>query len=128
MGALLIQWLTTPVLMSLLCEDSWWAGILAFVTTFFMWSINYVAQEIEEPFGGDANDLPLIEMQTSFNDSLATLLMKKAQAPPMFSFDKAEHRILRLSHLNADYIGHHFSETSSCNSDRSLPVLRRQET
>merc|ERR1711862_367920 len=62
--ALLIQWLTTPTLMCLLCEDPWWAGILAFVTTLFMWSINLVAQEIEQPFGSDANDLPVSQMQS----------------------------------------------------------------
>merc|ERR1711920_22751 len=100
--ALLIQWVTTPLLMCLICEDVWWAGVLAFIVTLFMWSINYVAQEIEEPFGGDANDLPLIEMQASFNDSLSTLLLKSAHTPPTFSFVKAEHDGLRLSDLNEE--------------------------
>merc|ERR1712232_1240659 len=68
--ALMIQSLTTPALLCLLCEDAWWAGFLSFITAFFMWSINYVAMEMEEPFGNDPNDLPLLEIQRSFNLSL----------------------------------------------------------
>merc|ERR1711879_135767 len=104
------------------CEDVWWAGFLAFMTTFFMWSINYVAQEIEDPFGGDDNDLPLHAMQSSFNDSLATLLMQHSQSPPVFTFDKHQHRILRLSVLTGEFL------QKESDAVDHLPILRRQAT
>lgn len=51
---------------------------VCFVKTFFqilsLWSINYIAVEIEMPFGSDANDLPMTSMAKSMNDNLALLL------------------------------------------------------
>ena len=42
------------------------------------------AQEIEEPFGLDSNDLPLAEIQASFNVSLGQLVRHAAKHPPNF--------------------------------------------
>lgn len=86
--ALMIQWVTTPLIACLLCEDVWWAGSLSFVTTFFMWSINFVAMEIEDPFGDDANDLPLLEMQAHFNARLVDLLHPLSQTAPPFDLSQ----------------------------------------
>eukprot|EP00971_Amphidinium_carterae_P108138 2140811-Amphidinium_carterae.1 len=41
------QWVNSPV----------WAGLFVFVTVFILWSLNFIAVEIENPFGTDANDL-----------------------------------------------------------------------
>lgn len=49
------------------------------------WSMDLIAAEIENPFGDDANDLPVAEFQVRFNRSLATLLEEDAQTPPPFS-------------------------------------------
>jgi predicted membrane chloride channel (bestrophin family) len=38
------------------------------------WSINYIAAEIEMPFGEDANDLPIAQLQEGFNTSLRMLI------------------------------------------------------
>merc|ERR1712167_185322 len=57
----------------------------AFCSTTSVWSINYIAIEIEGPFGLDANDLPLQSMQKSMNDALVTLLKPKTQRPPEYS-------------------------------------------
>jgi hypothetical protein len=80
--ALTIQWFASPIIVAMLCEHAWWAFSLSFATTFFMWSINYVAMEIENPFGDDANDLPLPEMVQSFNEDLVNLLHPLSQDPP----------------------------------------------
>jgi len=63
------------------------AGCHAFITTLAFWSINYIAVEIEMPYGDDCNDLPLREMQRSMNQSLLTLLDRRAQTPPLYDFE-----------------------------------------
>jgi len=47
-----------------------------------------IAGELENPFGNDANDLPLLQIQKSFNDSLGRLLDPRLLEPPNFAFDK----------------------------------------
>merc|ERR1719215_1864053 len=49
--------------------------------------MTYVAQELEQPYGDDPNDLPLYAMQTSLNDSLVTLLSPEVQKAPVLKFD-----------------------------------------
>merc|ERR1711865_503002 len=39
------------------------AQMVTFMLVFAFWSINYIAVELEMPFGDDTNDLPLSEMQ-----------------------------------------------------------------
>jgi len=48
--------------------------------------VNYIAVELENPFGDDWNDLPLEEMQDDMNRSLISLLRKHAVRPPKFDF------------------------------------------
>eukprot|EP00928_Gymnodinium_smaydae_P043319 TRINITY_DN2904_c0_g1_i2.p1 TRINITY_DN2904_c0_g1~~TRINITY_DN2904_c0_g1_i2.p1 ORF type:complete len:473 (+),score=49.19 TRINITY_DN2904_c0_g1_i2:98-1516(+) len=52
------------------------------IATLAVWSINFIAMEIEAPFGTDDNDLPLPTLMQSFNDSLATLLQPNSRTPP----------------------------------------------
>merc|ERR1712187_6764 len=73
-----------------------WAGILSFMGIFTLWSINYVAHEIERPYGDGHNDLPLVEMQLNFNVSLMSLLEKEAMQPPMFSLDEAKNQTVAV--------------------------------
>lgn len=96
---------------------------MSFGTTFFMWGINYVAQEIEEPFGGDQNDLPLHDMQKCFNASLSSLLSRSAKTPPEFTFDARKHQTLILSNMKR---GSHRRNSMGLVEDE-LPELVRQE-
>merc|ERR1712217_153343 len=89
---LLLVTLLQPLLAATFIDSPLWAGILSFMGIFTLWSINYVAQEIERPYGDGHNDLPLVEMQLSFNTSLTALLEKQAMQPPMFSFEKARNQ------------------------------------
>jgi len=83
--SLIIHWVMMPLLMGIYCNTGWVAGFLTFVTVTSLWSINYVAQEIESPYGDDDNDLPLMEMQMSFNRNLVSLMMPEAQEAPTFN-------------------------------------------
>jgi len=74
----------TPFACSFMVNIWWAASILAGVAVLVFWGIHYIAIEIEMPFGDDLNDLPMAELQRSWNASLITLLEKKTQEPPKF--------------------------------------------
>merc|ERR1719223_2139612 len=71
------------------------AQMIAFMLLFH-WVITafICAASVEQPFGDDANDLPLHEMQADLNRSLGALLDPLALHPPSFFF-KQDHKQLR---------------------------------
>mmetsp|Transcript_26328 Transcript_26328/g.71547 ORF Transcript_26328/g.71547 Transcript_26328/m.71547 type:complete len:455 (-) Transcript_26328:91-1455(-) len=69
----------TPVMMASLIRGSkLFAAICSFVPVFGTFSLNFVARQLEHPFGHDDNDLPLFHFQTEMNSSLLMLLHDKA--------------------------------------------------
>jgi len=94
---LLLHWGITAVVCAASVQEAAWAGILSFIVTFSFWSINYIAVELEQPFGDDANDLPLHEMQANLNQSLKRLLHQRAQQAPAFHFNDEEHLTCKRS-------------------------------
>eukprot|EP00929_Paragymnodinium_shiwhaense_P063305 TRINITY_DN31635_c0_g4_i1.p1 TRINITY_DN31635_c0_g4~~TRINITY_DN31635_c0_g4_i1.p1 ORF type:complete len:614 (+),score=91.36 TRINITY_DN31635_c0_g4_i1:247-2088(+) len=90
---LLIHFVMCP-LMSVIVLDRFLAYLTVFTVVFFLWCVNFVALELEQPFGDDDNDLPMHDMVADWNKSLATLLAVKAQSPPNFKFDAEQHRTL----------------------------------
>merc|ERR1739838_338174 len=70
----------------------WWAGLLTFITVLAFWCMNYIASEIEQPFGEDANDLPIPDMMRDMNASLWKLIQPLAQTPPSFAYEPDKHR------------------------------------
>lgn len=49
----------------------------AFLNVFVLWCINYLAQEIEQPFGVKPNDLPLQTFMTGMNNILVMLIQEQ---------------------------------------------------
>lgn len=96
MVMLLIHWAATPILCGQLLQRNL-AAVVSFSVIFFIWCINYIALQLEQPFGSDANDLPMGQMQREWNKSLGTLLAKRAQRPPMFEYNMNYHRKLEVS-------------------------------
>merc|ERR1712176_1717840 len=84
---MIVLWIGTPLLASQVVSSAWWAAIMSFFVTGAYWSLVYIAREIDQPFGSDANDLPIKEMQVDFNRSLLELLDPRAQSPPEYNFD-----------------------------------------
>jgi len=78
----------TPLALAYYCDLSTTAGLLSFIAVSIYWCINYIAAELEMPFGSDANDLPMIEFQNRMNMSLTSLLDEHAQIPPCFDLEK----------------------------------------
>eukprot|EP00929_Paragymnodinium_shiwhaense_P061561 TRINITY_DN30754_c0_g1_i1.p1 TRINITY_DN30754_c0_g1~~TRINITY_DN30754_c0_g1_i1.p1 ORF type:complete len:604 (+),score=66.34 TRINITY_DN30754_c0_g1_i1:99-1910(+) len=61
-----------------------------FMGSFVFWSVNYIAIEIERPYGDDANDLPLAELAAAMNSALVNLLQERAQKPPSYEMDTSD--------------------------------------
>merc|ERR1719453_2549417 len=85
---LLISTVVTPIITGLHMASPQWAAGLAFMAVFGFWSINFIAAEIEMPFGDDKNDLPIIELQQEMNRDLKVLLSSETQIPPSFKFER----------------------------------------
>mmetsp|Transcript_33330 Transcript_33330/g.75994 ORF Transcript_33330/g.75994 Transcript_33330/m.75994 type:complete len:602 (-) Transcript_33330:216-2021(-) len=81
---LVAEWFITPIMCGTALDSPFWAFLTTFFVTFAFWNIHYIAQELENPFGDDDNDLPLREMQVDMNRSLANLMELRAQVPPGF--------------------------------------------
>mmetsp|Transcript_37041 Transcript_37041/g.69242 ORF Transcript_37041/g.69242 Transcript_37041/m.69242 type:complete len:288 (-) Transcript_37041:16-879(-) len=64
----------TPVVMSSLCDKEHWAFLFTLVAIFGVSCLNYIARELEMPFGKDPNDLPLVEFQDHMNNSMLMLI------------------------------------------------------
>eukprot|EP00929_Paragymnodinium_shiwhaense_P056733 TRINITY_DN2839_c0_g1_i1.p1 TRINITY_DN2839_c0_g1~~TRINITY_DN2839_c0_g1_i1.p1 ORF type:complete len:620 (-),score=119.40 TRINITY_DN2839_c0_g1_i1:116-1975(-) len=88
---LIMHWLFSPVIACILVESSVACFCVTFAMVFAVWSINYIAAEIEMPFGDDPNDLPMGELQVSFNKSLRALMDPMAQHPPKFKYNRQFH-------------------------------------
>lgn len=86
---LFVHYAVTPVLAALFVGSAWWAAAICFFVTGGFWSVIYIAAEIDQPFGDDPNDLPLIDMQQAFNSSLKALLESGAQVVPKLTNGKS---------------------------------------
>eukprot|EP00927_Polykrikos_kofoidii_P058363 TRINITY_DN5283_c1_g1_i4.p1 TRINITY_DN5283_c1_g1~~TRINITY_DN5283_c1_g1_i4.p1 ORF type:complete len:599 (+),score=118.04 TRINITY_DN5283_c1_g1_i4:140-1936(+) len=94
---LLIHWVLCPFLTNILVSDRWLAMGLSMAIVFFPWCINFIALQLEMPFGEGDNDLPMEQMQADWNKSVGTLLMFQAQRPPEFAFNQRVHCQLVMS-------------------------------
>lgn len=92
---LCLHWGVVPVLCSMLLSRLL-ATMVAFVVICFLWCQNFIALQLESPFGSAPNDLPMQQMQMDWNNSLRALMNPHAQRPPRFSFDRERHRQLTV--------------------------------
>eukprot|EP00929_Paragymnodinium_shiwhaense_P089666 TRINITY_DN4980_c0_g4_i2.p1 TRINITY_DN4980_c0_g4~~TRINITY_DN4980_c0_g4_i2.p1 ORF type:complete len:554 (+),score=63.77 TRINITY_DN4980_c0_g4_i2:146-1807(+) len=60
------------------------AFVGSFMSVFVFWTVNYIAIEIERPYGEDANDLQLMDLAASMNCALVNLLQPGAQNVPHY--------------------------------------------
>jgi len=71
---LLLLSIFTPLAMTSMLPQGGWCVLGTFVPVFGLLSLNYIAEELEMPFGEDHNDLPLTHFQEEMNSSLMMLL------------------------------------------------------
>jgi len=68
--------ITLPFVTVTFLKQSWIGVMTSFVTILTYWSLNEVANEMEDPFGYDPNDLPLSCFQYDLNKQLLTISWK----------------------------------------------------
>jgi len=93
---LVVHAMLTPVMAAVLTRSFAWSAAISFVSVLSFWGTNYIAVQIESPFGDDPNDLPLVNIQQDINASLWILLEKQSQDVPAFAFKKEIHRKWRV--------------------------------
>mmetsp|Transcript_33214 Transcript_33214/g.51686 ORF Transcript_33214/g.51686 Transcript_33214/m.51686 type:complete len:624 (-) Transcript_33214:212-2083(-) len=89
-----IHYVSTPIFASMMTQRTL-APLVCFLVVFFLWCVNFIALQLEYPFGERDNDLPMVQFQRDWNKSIATLLHQRAQKPPRFTMANA-HRNLEL--------------------------------
>eukprot|EP00403_Amphidinium_massartii_P005378 CAMPEP_0178382434 /NCGR_PEP_ID=MMETSP0689_2-20121128/6490_1 /TAXON_ID=160604 /ORGANISM="Amphidinium massartii, Strain CS-259" /LENGTH=665 /DNA_ID=CAMNT_0020002635 /DNA_START=33 /DNA_END=2030 /DNA_ORIENTATION=+ len=82
---LVIHWIVVPFVTSAWVARPVWAAIFAFVQVFILWALNFIATEIENPFGQDPNDISGQQMQDEMNKQLLLLLAPTTQKTPDLS-------------------------------------------
>jgi len=92
MVMLLLHWAAVPILCSMLLHRIA-AAMTSFLVIFFIWSVNYIALELEMPFGNEANSLPMDQMQRDWVKSLKCLMDKTGREPPTFDFMRRHRRL-----------------------------------
>ncbi|CAE6926677.1 unnamed protein product [Symbiodinium sp. CCMP2592] len=92
---LLAHWVLTPIVASQVIAKPYWAGIIVFVVSTAYWTLFYIAQEIDQPFGDDSNDLPVADMQREFNAKLEYFCLPMASQVPNVKMD-TDYRLLVL--------------------------------
>jgi len=80
-----LHWVLTPIMASTWSSYVWSAALLAFVQVFMLWSLNGIAQELENPFGSDINDLDTCGYHVSLNERLIFLLGTGGRRVPTLS-------------------------------------------
>ncbi|CAE7349136.1 unnamed protein product [Symbiodinium natans] len=111
---LIAHWILAPLVASQVVLRPWWAGIMVLVVSTSYWTLFYIAQEIDQPFGEDANDLPVREMQQQFNTKLQFFLEPASTKIPDFTLESSQHlHVLRSSYkINPSAITSPYSMTS----------------
>merc|ERR1712139_347661 len=98
---LLLHWTLAPCLAALSVENMHCCWIVTFATVFSFWCINYIAAELEMPFGDNPNDLPVEQLQLGFNKSLRRLMLPVVQVPPKFNYEKDRHGEMQYAKMAA---------------------------
>ena len=91
---LAIYAVVTPIVVSSWAEQVGWGTLFSFVLVFVVWSMHVLALELENPYGADANDLDMGEIQCDLNRHLvAALAHGHEKAELVVGADEAFHRV-----------------------------------
>eukprot|EP00811_Abedinium_folium_P025942 NODE_374_length_3109_cov_9.581824.p1 GENE.NODE_374_length_3109_cov_9.581824~~NODE_374_length_3109_cov_9.581824.p1 ORF type:complete len:764 (+),score=193.66 NODE_374_length_3109_cov_9.581824:255-2546(+) len=82
---LVIHFLITPFVTCIWATTVWSAAATSFFQVFVFWSLDAMAKELEHPYGSDANDLDMQEMQENCNFTLVALIDPKTSRLPQLT-------------------------------------------
>lgn len=74
-GLLVTFCVFSPVLVQNFTDSQIFGTLLTFIIVYGYWGLNEIAVELENPFGDDMNDLPLVGLHTEFLGMLEEILM-----------------------------------------------------
>lgn len=86
---LVLHGFLTALVTSALVQNWAVASFMSFMVVEAFWSLNFIALELEQPYGDDPNDLPLHDMMEDLNQSLVGLVVPSALSAPEFEYDRA---------------------------------------
>eukprot|EP01026_Neomeris_dumetosa_P066766 TRINITY_DN647_c0_g1_i12.p2 TRINITY_DN647_c0_g1~~TRINITY_DN647_c0_g1_i12.p2 ORF type:complete len:182 (-),score=20.45 TRINITY_DN647_c0_g1_i12:1126-1671(-) len=69
--------LTVPLVISAFVKSTWLAALITFISVCTYWTLNEVAQDLEDPFWYDPNNLPLAYYQYAFNERIIVISRTK---------------------------------------------------
>lgn len=111
-GMLVLYAAGAPCVAAFILETWWGAAGTTFLNVCILWGVNYLAVEIENPFGDFANNLPLDKEVRRMNSLLVTLRKKGAQHLPKYktrlSPGQKRESVFERKSIHPDY----FSEDS----------------
>lgn len=88
---LTVHTILTPVLFAAYTEGIYVSVAVTFVLVFVMWSLHFIASDLENPFEGEVNDLDVRSMQLILNDRLVSMCDDFAQSVPEWMENGCEH-------------------------------------
>ncbi|CAK0790395.1 unnamed protein product [Prorocentrum cordatum] len=97
---LLMHWMIVPFIV-IQWVDIWWLSCMfGFVQVVTLWSLNLIAQELEQPFGSDPNDIDAMHMQKMMNSHLRLLVKESTKRTPKLRHDDLETLLERMVEPN----------------------------
>lgn len=71
--ALMFFAVVSPITFTVITGDSWITPVISSGVVIAFWSLNEIAKELENPFGEDANNLPLVDAHERFVEFLVEM-------------------------------------------------------
>ncbi|CAK0810148.1 unnamed protein product [Prorocentrum cordatum] len=99
---MIIHWISSSVAYALSLQSVLAVMLVCFLGQMCFWGVHYIAVEMEGPYGGEANDLCLEDMQSDMNRSLLAIAHPLARNTPTFEHDYDKPLAMLSLDLNLD--------------------------
>jgi len=94
-GLLVTFCVFSPVLVQNFTDSQIFGTLLTFIIVYGYWGLNEIAVELENPFGDDMNDLPLVGLHTEFLGMLEEILMNPSAQISDYRITEMDSRCLK---------------------------------
>eukprot|EP00927_Polykrikos_kofoidii_P013231 TRINITY_DN1575_c0_g1_i2.p1 TRINITY_DN1575_c0_g1~~TRINITY_DN1575_c0_g1_i2.p1 ORF type:complete len:558 (+),score=68.77 TRINITY_DN1575_c0_g1_i2:78-1676(+) len=121
---LILHWVIVPFVTCQWVQKVIWAGVFCFIQVFVLWSLNYIAIELENPFGFDANDLDGCELHMDMNSQLLMLCKPPTRRIPELS-KTAQNLISEHSFVDGEFVGSMSSFREVCKALPGVKSMRK---
>eukprot|EP00403_Amphidinium_massartii_P030563 CAMPEP_0178390812 /NCGR_PEP_ID=MMETSP0689_2-20121128/10839_1 /TAXON_ID=160604 /ORGANISM="Amphidinium massartii, Strain CS-259" /LENGTH=567 /DNA_ID=CAMNT_0020011333 /DNA_START=34 /DNA_END=1737 /DNA_ORIENTATION=+ len=119
---LVMHWLVTPLVIPQWVSHPAWAAVFVFIQVFILWALNFIATEIENPFGTDPNDIDGGNMQKDMNRHLLLLLRQEVLTTPKLQTAASSCEDAELGHflMESFHSVWQNKETDECEGSQSI--------